>query len=439
MGEDRIMSDVSNDLAAKRIGAWWWPAIFLSLAAVAFCIRAIVPSPYTKTRSPDYWNYYKPVAENILAGRGLVTPNGAFAVRYPVGHPTFLATIWFVADRVNVSRDSLTDFVFTLMHVATAVLLAWAASHFWNMKWSILLGISWTAFPLAILCIPTFGTDGPYTTVLIGAATCFWVCSCGPTIRYRGLALAGALMGLAMLSRPAALLMPFALAAFLFFCVSKPWRQRLAGNCVFLAVMFVVIMPWEIAIYQNTSEILPLSSGGPVTIVEGFIRPKSSDDNKISPPLPADVEAFVADLKQERHAGKVGSIQQVVVWLANQTVNHPVTVLKVFGYKLIRCWYGTDSRRNETLVLLINIPLLTLVFVGGVRAWRRGGSYRELVLFVLAPVLTSWFTTFTVVALVHYMVPVMGLLFLLIPAAFGCDNTIDSATNDASDKSTVLV
>ena len=430
------MSDVSSNSAAKRVCTWWWPAMFLSLLAIAYCIRAIVPSPYAKIRSPDYHNHYKPVAENILAGHGLVMPNGSFFVRCPPGHSTFLAAIWFVADRVNVSRDSLTEFVITLMHVTTAVLLAWAASRFWGMKWGILFAILWTAYPLSILYIPNFGSDGVYTTVLIGAAACFWVFACGPKVRYLGLALAGALMGLAMLFRPAALLMPFALAAFLLFCVAKPWRQRLAGACVFLAVMFAVIMPWEIAMYRHIGKVIPLSSGGPASMIDGLVRPKSSDENNISPPLPADVETFVADLRQKKQAGEVNTTKQVVAWLAKQTVDHPVTVLKIFGYKLARSWYGTDSRRNETSILLLHLPLLFLAIVGGVRAWRRGGSYRELVLFVLALILISWFMAVTVASLVRYMMPVMGLLFLLLPAAFGCNRTLGFATDDASGKAT---
>jgi hypothetical protein len=414
------MLDVSNDPARERIRKLWWIALFFSSVMIAYSLRVIAPSVCLRPPGMDYWNFYKPVAESIFAGRGIVMPTGAFAYRYPPGYSTLLATIWYFADWIGVSRGLLADFVLTLLNAATAVLLAWFASHFLNKTWSILIGILWAANPLALALIPGLYSEVPYTTILTGAMACFWVYTCGPKIRNFGLVLSGGLMGLAMLFRPAGLFMPLVLAMFVLSYVSKPLKQRLAGAGVFLIAVLAAIMPWEIEIYRHTGEILPLSSGGLPSMIDGLSRPKSSDMKKMPPPLPADVDAFVADLRQKKQAKELNSTKDVATWLVDQTMQRPTAVIKVIGYKLMRSWYGTDTRRNETAILLTQLSLLSLSLVGGVRMWRCGGSRRELVVFVLILILTTWFMTILVESLVRYMVPVMGLLFLLVPAA--CDS-----------------
>ena len=334
---------------------------------------------------------------------------------------------------MGASRESQAYFAIASMNAATAVLLAWFASQFWDRKWSFFVGILWAGNPLSLALVSSLCSDVPYATFFVAAAACFWKFACTPRISYFGLALVGGLLGLALLLRPAGLFLPFVLAAFLISCVSKPWRQRLAGAVVLLTATLVVVMPWEIEMYRHTGKVLPLSIGGVPSMIDGFVRPKSSDMNKVSPPLPADVEAFVADLRQKTEAGEIKDTKQLAAWLVDQTGQRPAAVVKVIGYKLARSWYGTDSRRNETAILLMQSLLLSVAVAGGVRAWRCGGSYRELVVLILALVLTTWFMTVIVESLVRYMMPIMGFLFVLVPAAFCCRSrsVCDGRRNDA--------
>jgi hypothetical protein len=414
------MPDASSNPATKQLPAvWWWFVLFLVSVALAYSLRAMAPNVCVRPPGTDYLLVYKPVAESILEGRGVVTQTGGFAYRYPPGQSTLLAATWRLADWVGVSRDFLVDFATVALNAATAVLLAWFASHFWDLKWSFLIGVLWAGNPLALVLIPTLGSDVPYITFLIATVACFWSSTCSPNVRYFGLALTGGLLGLALLFRPAGLLVPFVLAAFLMFCVRNPWRQRLTGIVVFLTALLVVIAPWEFEMYRHLGKVMPLSGGGLPSMIDGLVRPKASDVNMTPAPLPPDVDAFATDLRQKDAANEIKDTKQLAAWLVDQTKQRPTAVLKVIGYKLARSWYGTDSRRSETPILLVQLVLLSFAVVGGVRAWRRGGSYRELVVLVLALVLVTWFMSVTVASLVRYMVPVMGTLFLLLPAAFG--------------------
>jgi len=195
------------------------------------------------------------------------------------------------------------------------------------------------------------------------------------------------------------------------------WRRRLAGAGVLLAAVLAVVTPWEIWIYQQLGRMEPLSTGGLPSAIDGltWARPLEA---RVPLHVPPDVASFIADLVRKDGNKEIRSTGQLAAWLADRAVQQPLTVVKVIAYKVVRSWYATDSHRRENLILLIQLPCLALAVVGCVRAWRRGGQQRELVILVLAVVLATWLMIVMVLSIVVYMVPVMGLLFLLVTAAF---------------------
>jgi len=132
--------------------------------------------------------------------------------------------------------------------------------------------------------------------------------------------------------------------------------------------------------------------------------------------LPEDVIVLMQDLHARRD--EMTSIRGIAKVLMEEAQIRPIAVAKLAVLKLVRSWYATDSNRFETEIMLIQIPYILLILLGTWRAWKHGGSARELTICVWMIVLYFWGMTFLVVPLLRYMAPVVGLLFLLVPALF---------------------
>ncbi len=134
--------------------------------------------------------------------------------------------------------------------------------------------------------------------------------------------------------------------------------------------------------------------------------------------VPPDVASFIADLVQKDAKHEIRNMGELAAWLWDQALRRPLTVAKVIAYKAVRSWYATDSHRWETFILLVQLPYLALATAGCVRVWRRGRQQRELAILVLSVVFATWLMAVMVLSIMVYMVPVMGLLFLLVTAVF---------------------
>jgi len=81
-----------NWMAIKRCGV-----IFLTTISVVFLFWSVVPGGWSERDPADYQSFYKPVAYNLLLGKGLVTNDGNPAVRYPPGFPSILTVLFGLA------------------------------------------------------------------------------------------------------------------------------------------------------------------------------------------------------------------------------------------------------------------------------------------------------------------------------------------------------
>jgi 4-amino-4-deoxy-L-arabinose transferase-like glycosyltransferase len=233
------------------------------------------------------------------------------------------------------------------------------------------------------------------------------------------LVLSGILLGVALLFRPIALPLPLLLAALLLFRATdtRRWQRWIAAG-VFLAVVVTVVAPWEVWMYRQSGRIMPLSNGGIPSIVDGltWARPPSASF-AVPAKVPPDVQEFMTELGQKYRSKEITTLGELARWLGEQAVHRPWVCGKILGYKVVRCWYATDSHRYETFCLLLQIPYLILASIGAIRLWRGGVPGREVALLAVAVVLTTWGMAVLVLSIVRYLMPVMDLLCLLAVAA----------------------
>ncbi len=405
-------------LASVNKCGYLWFTVFPLAVALAGGVWLVVPESAKPPPATDYLTYYKPVAENLVEGRGLVTSSGEPAVRYPPGYPALVAAAMLLADHLGISRESVLMAVSAVLHGLAATLLSWFALRCWGTRWALLPGLLWTCYPPALYLIPLLASETPYTPVLLAAVMVFWISAYGSKIRYLGFLAGGAAVGLALLLRPIAVPMPVILIALLLSRRREvPWRNRLAGAGVLLAAAAAVVMPWEIWIYRHVGKVEFLSSGGLPSVIDGLTYARQTDV-RLPYSVPADVAAMMNDLAKEQQDGSVGTIGQLAGWMMKQTADRPKAVTTLIAYKAARSWYATDSHKNETPIMWVQLACLCVVAVGGVRLWRAGGRDRELLILVLAVVVGTWLMTIMVLSIVRYMVPVMGLLFLMFVPVF---------------------
>jgi hypothetical protein len=96
----------------------------------------------------------------------------------------------------------------------------------------------------------------------------------------------------------------------------------------------------------------------------------------------------------------------------------PRAVAELFGLKIVRAWYATDSHRYELHLLALQALYLPLCAWGAWAARRHSARARRAAVVVLAVVGCFWGMSAAINPLMRYMVPGMGLLFVLLPGVF---------------------
>ena len=399
-----------------------WSAVFVISLALTSGIGTVFSKVLSAKRAPDYLNYYRPFAQSLLAGRGMTTPAGNFSTRTAPGYPLFLAGVFRLADALRIERETVVIAILVLLHALTAVMVGGFAGRLWTRKAAVVAAILWTTYPLALWLIPMAISETPYIPILLGAMMLFWISISRAKISYGVLLVSGLCLGMAMLFRPSALPFPLAVAVILLSRTDRAWRQRVAATSVFLGAVVIAILPWEIYAYGHCGQVVPITSVGPASIVDGltYATPDRIKDDSPAVPVwvPNDVGALMADLRAKSLAGEMTSSRDVHVWLFEQAKRHPLALAKLVGLKVVRCWYATDSHRWELAILIIQLPYLGLALAGGISMWRKGGRQRQLAVLVVLVVLCNWMMTIMVVSMARYMVPIAPFLLLLVPAAW---------------------
>lgn len=222
-------------------------------------------------------------------------------------------------------------------------------------------------------------------------------------------------MGLAMLIRAVAIGAGVVMGAIIWL-VARRLRVRLRLFLIAMLLLgnFVAILPWEGWVYFRTGKIIPLSTGG--VLRDGLTFAVAPWSWRRGVRVPPDVELLMKDIYA--HYDELQSFRDVVLFMVGELRRRPLVVAKLYIIKAARSWYGTDSQRFETLTLLIQIPYLLLILGGTITAWKLGGAVRQLAISIWLMVLYFWGVDTMFTSILRYTVPVMGLLFIIMPYSF---------------------
>jgi len=373
----------------------------------------LLPDRLAQNESTDYSRFYRPVAENLVTGKGLVTSDGRPAVRYPPGYPLFLAGLLEVA-RVTGTREAVVLRLFTSFVVlVTPLLIFGIAATVFDQGTALLSGALLATYPFYLWLTKQPNSEIPFFPVFLLVLYLF-VRSLHARRFTAWFSLAiGALVGLASLLRPFTIALSVVLLLAMWIC-AREWtiRQRVFFSVLLVLGNALIILPWDVWAWKKTGQWMLLSTNGPPSVVDGLtfaLKEVGAGRTLIVSP---EVRGLMQDVRDR--SGELQSVSAIGGFLTKKFVNAPSPVAGLILLKARRAWYANDTQSHEGWVALLQAPYLLFATLGGMIAARSGFGQRRFTLIVLLVTFYFWAMTTVVLSILRYMVPAMALLMPLV-------------------------
>lgn len=394
--------------------------LWLQLLGVAV-ITAIVMAAYWLVRQPDFLfaanvDYtrlnrdYTLMVQDLLAGEGLRT------FRYPPVFPLVLAASLRLGDMFGASPAVGVLLLLLSTNVLNTLLVFLCARRLWSLPAGLAAPALWLLHPAVWRQFeqPLSGTL--FTTFLL-AAVLLLIQALADKRHFAGrAALIGVLLGLAMLTRPIGIALGVITAGFIaLFPENASFSSRLAGSGALLLASVLVVIPWELHAYHQLGDVIPLSTGGTPSILDGLSYAVDPSENRALH-VPPDVRQLQEDIF-ERQYEELSTTGDIVRFFLAELRTRPGTVFKLFAIKAARSWYGTDSGTLDQYLLVLQLPFLMIGAVGVTVALRHEGTIKRIGLLTLILILYFWGMTTLVLSILRYMLPALALLFILAPGS----------------------
>jgi hypothetical protein len=388
-------------------------ALFFGAVLITVALWSVLRGSSLSADSSDYKNFYDPVAAAILEGRG-VTLGGIPATSQPPGYALLLGATRGVNRLLGLS-DAAALLVLNLISIAaSAVLLYEIAALLVGPLASATAYAMWISCPFLLAISKAGLTELPFCALLYAGLFFFFRFVWAGKLR-RGQAVAtGALLGCAMLVRPIAIGIPVLLVVLLAFAKrTGDLKIRLRFMAGMAAGCLLLVMPWETWVFARTHQWIPLSTNGVRSMRDGLTYAVNPKQYRARIPVsPGVKEVQLAVLQKGTDLGSMGDIA-ALLW--EQWRERPWAVTGLLATKAARSWYATDSGRFDRYILLIQAVYLLAGIVGGLLAVR-DRRMRVSLAPVAALIGYFWAMTTAFLSILRYMVPAMGLVFLVTAA-----------------------
>lgn len=387
--------------------------LFFGQVVVLTAFRLALPADVAANESSDYIGFYRPVAERIADGDGIVSgEDGTPATRYPPGYPVLLGTTFLAADAVGLDREAIVG-PFTIVVAALAgVLLHLIARRTFDRRHAWVASAVWLAYPLTLWTTKQPNTEIPFLALLYGVVVLLVAPLGTGWAGWRRLAATGALLGVAAVVRPAGLLLVpgFALVLWLRLAGGR-WERTWQAGAFVLAFLVPVL---AVSAWMSAAVDTPvlLSDSNDANLVEGLSFAVDSPAEADDLPMPGGLRDFVVETQARE--GELLREGTATAYLRGAMRDRPVVVGELVAYKAARSWYGTETFRFEGALLVTQIIWVTATVVGAVAARRRSAGARWYVWLVLALTGCAWIATIGALSIVRYMVPTLGLFAPLV-------------------------
>ncbi len=360
-----------------------------------------------------YYGDYTLQTNNLIRNRSFVD-EGKVLNRYTPVYPLLLYGAYRVTEWFGLEVRTGTLLLTALLTALSALLICEIAFLLYrNRLLALLAGFVFASQPYILQGLTKTMSVTPFMTFFyLGILLFFGVLLKRDKNPFLPLLLVGIVLGVATLTRPIGLFLPFVFA-FLFLVLYRgsALLQRGLYAAAILAGALLAISPWQAFNYAHGQKIL-LSSDKVHSIVDGVMFNNSSSKEPMR--LPEDVDALALRLSTSDVESK-GAFFGLVFQELKQD---PVPVVKLYAIKAARSWYGAFAQQpsKEVAKLAISLFYLLLTVIGIFRMDLSDYKSRVYVLTFVLLTLYFWAMTILVVSMVRYMIPVFGLMSVFIPA-----------------------
>lgn len=383
--------------------------IVFIVAFIGITLFQLLAPASLRLNSSDYREYYVVVAQNLLEGRGFVLADDRPAIANPPLYPLMVAGLIGLA-RLGIPETFLFNAFNAACLALSVVVVYWLGRRLWGERGGLLAAVLWLTYPFMLLLSTERLTEPPFIAALYLGLAAFWQSLRKQSLS--GFALAAVLLGAAMLIRSIAIaILP--VCALILWLTTQPLRLKVLASTMLLSVGALVALPWTIAIYAQTGQLVLLGTNSIPSIRDGLTFAVGKDYRQVIG-LDAEVIALMERLFSRRD--QMTSLGTVVAVVGEEFSRTPDVMFRLFALKAVRSWFATDSGRLETLSLLIQIPYLIAIGLSSLRAFCLVPAQRTYVLGTWLIVIYIWLMTFLVLSILRYMTPVMGLLMTIVPS-----------------------
>lgn len=389
--------------------------VFAVSVLVTMLFWAALPSSMAGSDSSDYLAYYEPVSRNILAGEGFTRSDGSLAIKYPPGYPVILAGLFWLAQVMVIPEIAVLNvFVMLCMGVSSVIVFLFAKD-LWGRRGAYLSFFLFTTYPFLLWLTKQPNTEIPFNVVFYGSLFLFWLGLRNKKYVWIFGCLSGFLAGLAMLIRPIGIGVGILLALFALFSRDLNFNERVGLALVLLITNVLTVLPWELWLNIKVGHLVMLSENSVPSIRDGLtFAVNSQKAYRADIWSPLDVLALQKNLFAELYS--VNSLSGIGEVLKTHVSTQPLVTLELFAIKAARSWYATDSGRLENIILIVQIVYIGVFCFSAYRILFNFPLKKPILALLGVVLFYFWGMTVLVLSILRYMTPVIGILFVIVPA-----------------------
>jgi 4-amino-4-deoxy-L-arabinose transferase-like glycosyltransferase len=372
--------------------------IFCLAICLISCFNAsYLSSKFFKNTETDFKTGYYIGAVNIKNGNGYTNNDGELITHWPPGYSFFIAP--FVSSSLESSMNRI-KIVNGLLSILWVFLL------FKIFKKSIPKVPTFIPLGLAVFWPPMLAIGNPELSELLFATIItlsiyilFFLFSKKNAITLIFLSVSlGVLFGFAVLIKTLAIpTFLFTIVLLLFVWKNVKALHKSIYIIVTLISFGIIVMPWIITFYNYTGQI-GFTTAGLHSIKDGIKQFPHLEAGKF---LISKFDSW-------------SSFYDVVIGFYDSLIKYPLSTLFMVILKSIRCWYGTDSGRFETIMIFINIPCLVLFIISLIRIIKSSMKTLPIIVIIIGYIIGFWLTSILVLSIFRYMTPIFPFVILII-------------------------
>lgn len=350
----------------------------------------------------DTQNIYSPAAVSLATGKDY-TVAGKFQTQQPPFFPALLACIYWMTGQAG-TENSLYPWVAMALQGLSCGLLYLIARFFVRERTAVAAAVLFAAYPFfAVLGMTKYAWNSMtlFIPIFFSAVYFYLKAMRGRNVFY---VLSGFLLGAAALVWPGGAGAWGVLSGHALFAGSQPALKKAAGIILLTAAFWLLPAVWHGYAYQKTGKHIWFSGNQVASMADGLLRHEGSKLRRFHT-----VDSAITAKKE----GKFQTPGDFVLFYARQAVQEPAETFRFLIYKALRAWYGTDSEKHEKPIAVLQLFYL---LAAGCGLWFCARENPARSVLIVALVVYFWVTAFSVLSILRYMIPAMGLLMIFTAA-----------------------